>query len=631
MLKIIDLYKKYKIKNGPTVNALNGINYEFNNNGLYFILGKSGCGKSTFLNLISGLDNVSSGEILYNDFNISNANENDLDDFRNKNIGYLFQEFNLLPNLNVKDNVAISMKLLGKNSTEEEIINALENVGIADLINRRINELSGGQKQRVALARALIKKPKIILADEPTGALDSSSSKDIFNLLKEISKNHLVIVVTHDEEYANFFGDIILKFDDGHLVNIEEKNNISVDNNILKNDENIHYGLSIMSSIKFGFSNLKIKYFRLIITIILCACSFSCLGAFLCIANYSLDDYIVRILEDRGNTDFITAYVSYLDESSLNDINSKLNSSFIGFNDVYDVPAKSYIEGTNINLWSHSITGCVIGDENVLDKLDMNVVGTYPGINEVAITDWQIDSYKQQNFEFSDGSMINENMPYDEIIGKYIDIEYKGQIYSCKITGIIITGFYDLPYFNIILNQENYSDAKVLEANRMLGYYSGASNTSTALKSYHRSLSFYTAIYSSGFDFTDNMNFYTDIMEYIPNNKSEIVNTLDYFENNSISVYFSLDNQVYQIDGTLEFYKKLTFYLSIGFMIFAMLLLFSFINFSINNKTKEMGILKALGAKKRDIFIIYSIEGFILAIINYLLSIVGTILLLIYI
>ena len=218
MLQIRDIKKTYstgKIK----VEALKGISLDFPENGLVFIVGKSGSGKSTLLNIIGGLDKMTSGEIVIDEKSTSNFSSSDFDAFRNFYIGFIFQDFNLIDEINVYDNIALALKIQAKGHDNNTIEDALKMVGLEGLGYRKPNELSGGQRQRVSIARALVKDPHIILADEPTGALDSKTGEALIQTLKSLSKDKLVIVVTHDEEMALNYGDEIIEIEDGKIKN----------------------------------------------------------------------------------------------------------------------------------------------------------------------------------------------------------------------------------------------------------------------------------------------------------------------------------------------------------------------------------------------------------------------------
>lgn len=218
MLEAINLKKTYKVKGGEPVEALKGVNLSFADTGMVFILGKSGSGKSTLLHILGGLDRMDEGEIVLDGKSSEKYTEKDWDEYRNRNIGFIFQEYNLLAEFSVKDNISIALQLQGEKVTDEKIAEVLKRVELDGIEKRRPTQLSGGQRQRVAIARALIKNSKIIFADEPTGALDEATGNSILQLLKELSKDKLVIVVSHDREFAEKYGDRIIEIADGQIV-----------------------------------------------------------------------------------------------------------------------------------------------------------------------------------------------------------------------------------------------------------------------------------------------------------------------------------------------------------------------------------------------------------------------------
>lgn len=240
MLQLRNITKTYKVGNGRIV-ALDKINIDFPEKGLVFIVGKSGSGKSTLLNILGGLDKMDNGEIIINGKSTSDFSSSDFDAYRNYHIGFIFQEFNLIEDISVKENIAIALKMQSKGHDATTIDEALKLVHLEGLGYRTPKELSGGQKQRIAIARALVKNPNIILADEPTGALDSKTGYELMSSLKTLSENKLIIVVTHDFEMANIFGDEIIKLTDGviidHLIispNYVRYENEKISQNIIK-------------------------------------------------------------------------------------------------------------------------------------------------------------------------------------------------------------------------------------------------------------------------------------------------------------------------------------------------------------------------------------------------------------
>lgn len=244
MIEVKNLRKTYKPKKGKEVQALKGINLKFEEKGLVFILGKSGSGKSTLLNMLGGLDKFDEGEIIIKGKSSEKFTQSDFDSYRNTFIGFIFQEYNILNDFTVGANIALAMELQGKKPTKEALNNILNEVDLEGFASRKPNELSGGQKQRVAIARALIKNPEIIMADEPTGALDSNTGKQVFDTLKKLSRNKLVIVVSHDREFAEQYGDRVIELADGEVISdikkyIAKPSNVSEGIDIIE-DKLIH-------------------------------------------------------------------------------------------------------------------------------------------------------------------------------------------------------------------------------------------------------------------------------------------------------------------------------------------------------------------------------------------------------
>jgi len=226
MLEIRNVTKVYHSKNGNSVTALDNISMTFPETGMVFVLGKSGSGKSTLLNVIGGLDGYDSGEFIIKGKSSTTFAGSDFDAYRNTFIGFIFQEYNILDEFTVGANIGLALELQGKKATNEKISEILAQVDMLDYAKRKPNELSGGQKQRIAIARALVKDPEIIMADEPTGALDSNTGKQIFDTLKELSKRKLVIIVSHDRDFAEKYGDRIIEMKDGQILTDVTKHSV---------------------------------------------------------------------------------------------------------------------------------------------------------------------------------------------------------------------------------------------------------------------------------------------------------------------------------------------------------------------------------------------------------------------
>ncbi len=275
MIEFRSVNKTYKSKRGASCHAVKDATLSLGDKGMYFILGKSGSGKSTLLNLIGGLDKTDSGEILYNGRAFSSFKERDFEAYRNNVVGFIFQEYNLMGNMDVYSNVNLALNLQNKrNKTENEktVTDALSLVELDGYEKRNVSELSGGQQQRVAIARAIVKQSDIILADEPTGNLDSETGKDIFEILKKISENKLVIVVSHDRESAENYGDGIIEIKDGVIVTksqfVTDKISNSTPSDVNARQEFKSAKLPWGFTLGFAFRNLLQKKFRSILTII---------------------------------------------------------------------------------------------------------------------------------------------------------------------------------------------------------------------------------------------------------------------------------------------------------------------------------------------------------------------------
>ena len=223
MLEARNLVKIYKPKKGVPVRALDGISLKFPDKGMVFLLGKSGSGKSTLLNVLGGLDRCNEGEILIKGQSSKTFRQRHFDSYRNTYVGFIFQEYNILEEFSVGANIALALQLQGVKPMDDQINGILQEVDLTGYGNRKPNELSGGQKQRVAIARALVKNPKIIMADEPTGALDSATGRQILTTLKKLSSDKLVLVVSHDREFAEQYGDRIIELEDGRVIRDVER------------------------------------------------------------------------------------------------------------------------------------------------------------------------------------------------------------------------------------------------------------------------------------------------------------------------------------------------------------------------------------------------------------------------
>lgn len=315
MLKLVDINKVYKVGD-MTIQALKGVSLEFRKNEMVSILGPSGCGKTTMLNIIGGLDKYTSGDLIINGISTKEYRDCDWDAYRNASIGFVFQSYNLISHQTVLENVELALTLSGVDPAErrQRAIKALQEVGLGDQLKKKPNQLSGGQMQRVAIARALINNPDILLADEPTGALDSVTSVQIMDLLKEVAKTRLVIMVTHNGELAEQYSDRIIRLMDGKIIS--DTHPVKSEDQKTTKQRPKKTAMSMVAAFKLSIRNLFTKKMRTFITSF--AGSIGIIGVALILAlSAGFSGYIDRMQEDTMSSYPITVASSSVDVASV--------------------------------------------------------------------------------------------------------------------------------------------------------------------------------------------------------------------------------------------------------------------------------------------------------------------------
>lgn len=323
MIEVKNLTKSYTT--GDTmVEALKNVSFNLRDNEFVSILGQSGCGKTTLLNVLGGLDQYDSGDIIINGKSTKEYKDRDWDTYRNHYIGFIFQSYNLIPHLTVLENVEIALTLSGvsKKERKQRAFDVLKRVGLEDKVKNKPNQLSGGQMQRVAIARALVNNPEIILADEPTGALDTESSIQVMDILKEVAKEKLVVMVTHNPELAEKYSTRIIRFLDGSLQSDTNPYNEGIStkqediSKISNNKEFKKKRMSFFTALTLSFKNLLTKKTRTILTSF--AGSIGIIGIALILAISSgFNSYVSKIQEDTLSTYPVEITNSSYDLSSL--------------------------------------------------------------------------------------------------------------------------------------------------------------------------------------------------------------------------------------------------------------------------------------------------------------------------
>ena len=350
MLELKNISKHYNVA-GTDFTALDNISLKFRKNEFVSILGQSGSGKTTMLNIIGGLDRYSSGDLIINNTSTSTYSDRDWDRYRNHSVGFVFQSYNLISHQSILSNVELALTLSGINKKErrQRAKEMLEKVGLGEHINKKPSQLSGGQMQRVAIARALINNPDILLADEPTGALDSETSEVIMELLKEIANEKLVIMVTHNPELAERYSTRIINLRDGHIVDDTMPYEDSTENEVNLTSNN-KTSMSFFTALSLSFNNLLTKKARTILTAF--AGSIGIIGISLILSlSTGAQDYI-----DRIQADTLTMYPITIEDNSI-DLSSLLELQTNNSDDKKDDDKKDSKVVTTKNVTTQMLTG----------------------------------------------------------------------------------------------------------------------------------------------------------------------------------------------------------------------------------------------------------------------------------
>ena len=479
MLKLNNIKKDYKT--GDFVqHALKGISLNFRENEFVAILGPSGSGKTTLLNIIGGLDRYTTGDLIIDGKSTKKFKDKDWDAYRNHAIGFVFQSYNLIGHISVLENVEMGMTLSGMGSSlrKKKALSLLEKVGLKEHAHKKPNQLSGGQMQRVAIARALANDPKIILADEPTGALDSKTSKQIMELIKEISKDKLVIMVTHNRELAESYATRIVEMKDGELINDSKPFKDDKKSGNLKITKT---AMSFLTALRLSFGNIRTKKGRTILTAF--ASSIGIIGIALILSLSNGFNIEVENFEQDSLSQspiMITNQTMQMDEETFNELKgsveknkypddkevyaqdditdtivhtNKITEDYVNYIDsmnMDNVSGISYIKGTNINLISKNgdkydlvfdnsssnmmsqMTSSVLpenpNDENSLISKNYDILAG--DISDEAGLVLFVNSRNQVSASILEGLGFDENVSFEDLLNKEFKIAYNDDYYK---------------------------------------------------------------------------------------------------------------------------------------------------------------------------------------------------------
>ena len=397
MLELKKIYKEYITGDFKQI-ALDKVNLNFRKNEFVSILGPSGSGKTTLLNIIGGLDNYTSGDLIINEVSTKDFKDNDWDIYRNHRVGFIFQNYNLIGHQSILSNVELALTLsgVGKSERRKKAILALKKVGLEKHINKNPNQLSGGQMQRVAIARALVNDPDILLADEPTGALDSTTSQQIMKLLKEVAKDKLVIMVTHNPELARAYSTRIIELRDGSIISDSNpyvgKVN-TVEDEIIRKNKTKKTHMSFKTALGLSFNNLKTKKGRTILTAFAGSIGIIGIALILSLSNgvnkyierveaETLSSYPLTIMEESADLTEIMGILASGKDKEINHDKDKIYSNTIMnkmFNSFVTKVSKNDLKTFKKYLDNNDEIGKYVNEIKYGYNIDLNIFNTYNG------------------------------------------------------------------------------------------------------------------------------------------------------------------------------------------------------------------------------------------------------------
>lgn len=432
MLSLHNVSKTYVSKAKTETQALKDVSLDIAGRGMVFILGKSGSGKSTLLNLLGGLDSPTSGEIFVDGVSMQQFTPKDYAAYRNNYVGFIFQEFNLLADFDVRDNVALALRLTKADDMDAKVSAALQQVELNDgYLNRRIDEMSGGEKQRIAIARALIKDSKLILADEPTGNLDSATGESIWKILKSLSRERLVIVVSHDRESAEKYADRIIEIADGQIVSDNGKQPATEDINSSNAVSPSQSRLSFATRLKMGYNNLRQRKVKTASVILIAVFS---------ILSLLIMQMCLSFSAEAALAEYITKYnVDYF-QVSQGSIDNKYNI-FSPYGDVLKNNTKQYVADN----CKYINNGLIESKQDILD-IGLTFVGEALEIDDVSY--YTTTSAIEQCYRNGQGvvevdgeyvTIIKEYHPIEFLIGKKVKIRRSEFLKDSVLAGVIDT------------------------------------------------------------------------------------------------------------------------------------------------------------------------------------------------
>ena len=692
MLELKKIKKDYKT--GDFIqHALKNIDLSFRENEFVAILGPSGSGKTTLLNIIGGLDRYTTGDLIIDGKSTKKFKDKDWDAYRNHAVGFIFQSYNLISHISVLENTMMGMTLSGVSFRERKrkALELLDRVGLKDHAYKKPNQLSGGQMQRVAIARALANDPKIILADEPTGALDSKTSMQIMELIKEISKDKLVIMVTHNKELAENYASRIVNMKDGEIIGDSNP----IDDNVKTGNLKItKTSMSFLTALKLSFENIKTKKGRTILTSF--ASSIGIIGIALILSLSNGFNIEVENFEQDSLSQspiMITNQTVQMDENTLNELKgdnekekypsekmvyskndisdtiihtNKITDDYVNYIDKMDmdnISGISYLKGTNtillskngddykfLNDNSSSFTNNILPYSPSDSLIDKNYDVLAGKVTDEAGLVLFVDSYNRISSSLLESLGLDESASFEDILNKEIKVIFNDDYYkkingnfivendleklydseesvSIKIMAIVrgkedkelITGSSGLYYTSALAGEviSKNKDSLIVKEQQKLDYNVlthqkfDENTTKDSVLGYLGAdvLPMAIYIYPKDFDTKDKITDYLD--EYNDGKNEE-----------DVIQYTDMAEMISSLSGNImdAITIVLIAFSSISLVVSSIMIgIITYI--SVLERTKEIGVLRALGARKKDITRVFNAETFIIGVFSGLLGV----------
>ena len=692
MLELKKIKKDYKT--GDFIqHALKNIDLSFRENEFVAILGPSGSGKTTLLNIIGGLDRYTTGDLIIDGKSTKKFKDKDWDAYRNHAVGFIFQSYNLISHISVLENTMMGMTLSGVSFRERKrkALELLDKVGLKDHAYKKPNQLSGGQMQRVAIARALANDPKIILADEPTGALDSKTSMQIMELIKEISKDKLVIMVTHNKELAENYASRIVNMKDGEIIGDSNP----IDDNVKTGNLKItKTSMSFLTALKLSFENIKTKKGRTILTSF--ASSIGIIGIALILSLSNGFNIEVENFEQDSLSQspiMITNQTVQMDENTLNELKgdnekekypsekmvyskndisdtiihtNKITDDYVNYIDKMDmdnISGISYLKGTNtillskngddykfLNDNSSSFTSNILPYSPSDSLIDKNYDVLAGKVTDEAGLVLFVDSYNRISSSLLESLGLDDSASFEDILNKEIKVIFNDDYYkkingnfivendleklydseesvSIKIMAIVrgkedkelITGSSGLYYTSALAGEviSKNKDSLIVKEQEKLDYNVlthqkfDENTTKDSVLGYLGAdvLPMAIYIYPKDFDTKDKITDYLD--EYNDGKNEE-----------DVIQYTDMAEMISSLSGNImdAITIVLIAFSSISLVVSSIMIgIITYI--SVLERTKEIGVLRALGARKKDITRVFNAETFIIGVFSGLLGV----------